>query len=315
MGQKPSRGRWNGLADFLLTVAAATIYLIVARPGHALSARLTHDGGNGNAARAALSDSLEVEDTTDHWGYAVFARRHDLSGDRILTNAAALMQAGKRFGDHAFYLGLGAHFRQQKLNTRSTEPADFLPAAGLSWHHPVFRTDIAASAKLTRATLAFLVRPGIPLEFNTEFEALYSQPYRWSANVFAFVSKYGGLILGYEPVSVRARAGLWLKPVEHLQLRSLMRLAPGSETYWEFSLSYSIQVEHSESAEPVLQAVPAETKKPTPKKPQTVPAFATLVKWGLTPVEALQYAREKDICALSAAAQAALKRHHWECRS
>jgi hypothetical protein len=315
MGNKPSRGRWNGFADFLLTIAVAAIYLVLARPGHALQARLTHDGGNGNANRAALSDSLEVEDATEHWGYTVFARRDDLSDDRTLANAAALMQAGKRFGGHAFYLGLGAHFRQQKLNARSAEPADFLPAAGLSWHHDLFRTDVAASAKMTRAALAFLVQAGIPLELNTEFEALYSQPYRWSANVFAFVSRYGGLILGYEPVSVRARAGLWLKPLEHLQLRSLMRISPGVETYWEFSLSYSIQVDHSDPAEPVLKTTPAEKKIAAPKKPQTVPAFATLVKWGLTPVEALKYAREKDICSLSASAQAALKRHHWECRS
>lgn len=315
MGQKPDRGALYGLTDFFLTIISLLLWLLIAKPSHALGARLSHDGGNGNASRAALSDSLELEDTNTDWAYNVFARRDELTGDRTLMNAAAIISAGKRLGDHNFYLGLGAHFRQQKLNARSAEPADFLPAAGFIWQHETFRTDVSASAKLTRASLAFLVTAGIPWELGSEFEALYSQPYRWSANIFAFVSRHGGLIFGYEPAAVRARAGLWLKPLANLQLRSLMRFAPGSETFWEFSLSYQFSLK-TETSEPAVKIAAPEQKKETQKKkPQQVPAFATLVKWGLTPVEALRFAREKEICNLSAPAQAALKRHHWECRS
>lgn len=315
MGQKPNRGAFSALNDFLLTLVVLLLWLLIVRPAFALSARLSHDGGNGNASRSALSDSLELEDAGTDWGYSVFARRDDLSNDRTLVNAAAIVSAGKRLGDHNFYLGLGAHFRQQKLNARSAEATDILPAAGFLWQHEAFRTDISASAKLTRASLAFLVTAGIPWELNSEFEALYSQPYRWSANIFAFVSRYGGLIFGYEPAAVRGRAGLWLKPLDNLQLRSLMRFAPGSETFWEFSLSYQFAIK-TEAAEPKIKIAAAESKKePQPKKTPHVPPFATLVKWGLTPVEALRFAREKEICNLSAPAQAALKRHRWECRA
>ncbi|MFO1469404.1 MAG: hypothetical protein U1F27_00025 [Turneriella sp.] len=61
--------------------------------------------------------------------------------------------------------------------------------------------------------------------------------------------------------------------------------------------------------------VPLETKEvKRPPKQRHAPAFATLVKWGLTPVEALRFAREKDICKLNAASQAILLKHRWECR-
>lgn len=310
MGKNPVSKRGRGLADFLLTVAVILLWLLLTKSPHALGARLTHDGGNGNATRSVQSQSLELEDGGDEWGYAVFARRDALSGDRTLTNAAAVISAGKRFGSHQFYLGLGAHFRQQKLNARTSEAGEFLPAAGLGWHHDDFRIDIAASQQMTRSALSFLMHAGIPFELSSEFEYLYSQPYRWSANVFAFVSRYGGLILGYEPQAERSRAGLWLKPMENLQLRSLARLQAGSETYWEFSLSYTFETVHEKTLPAPLKIKPAVTKK---KLPQSVPAFATLVKWGLTPVEALRYAREKNVCTLSAHAQAALARHNWEC--
>jgi hypothetical protein len=209
MGKNPLLARWRRLADFLLTVTVALLWLLPAK-SHALSARLTHDGGNANALRPALSDSLELEDGTDHWSYTVFARHDALSGDRTLTNAAVILSAGKRIGDHQFSLGLGAHFRQQKLNARTADPADFLPAAGFGWQHEAFRLDIIAAERMTRSAFSFLAHAGIPFELGTEFEYLFSQPYRWSANLFAFVSRYGGLILGYEPVSVRGRAGQWL---------------------------------------------------------------------------------------------------------
>jgi hypothetical protein len=305
----------SGLVDFFLTVTVMLLWLLLSKPGHALSARLLHDSANANATRAASSAALELEDASDSWSYTVFARRDDFAGDRTLTNAAALVSAGKRFGDHNFYLGLGAHFRQQKPSARPAEPADFMPALALAWHHSAFRTDISGSQKMTRAALAFLMNVGIPLELGSEFEYLESQPYRLSANLFAFVSRYGGLIAGYEPLAVRGRAGFWLKPLESLQLRSLMRFAPGRETYWEFSVAYAFDINHPEA--PIAPAIQTETKPEVPKnkKPKTVPAFSTLVKWGLTPVEALRFAREKDICNLSAPAQAALKKHRWECHA
>lgn len=311
MRRRP-RSAW---ADFLLTIAVISLWFLLVKPAHALSARLTHDGGNGNARRAALSDSLELEEAAEHWGYTVFARRDDFTGDRTLTNAAAIISAGKRFGDHSFYLGLGAHFRQQKLNSKPVEAPAILPAAGFAWHHHSFRAEVSASEKMTRSGLAFLIRSAIPFELNADFEYLDSQPYRFSANVFAFVSRHGGLIAGYEPVSVRGRAGLWLKPMENLQLRSLTRFAPGSETFWEFSLGFSFDTAREPAAAETLRVAAVEKEPVTAKKPKTVPAFATLVKWGLTPVEALRFAREKEICNLSAGAQAALKRHHWECRA
>lgn len=305
----------SGLVDFFLTVTVVLLWLLLSKPGHALNARLLHDSANANATRSASSAALELEDATDSWSYTVFARRDDFAGDRTLTNAAALVSAGKRFGDHNFYLGLGAHFRQQKPNARLAEAADFMPALALAWHHAAFRTDISGSQKMTRTSLAFLIHAGIPFELSSEFEYLESQPYRLSANLFAFVSRYGGLIAGYEPLAVRGRAGFWLKPLESLQLRSLMRFAPGRETYWEFSVAYSFDISHKEAAAAPAIQTEAKPEVQKNKRPKTVPAFATLVKWGLTPVEALRFAREKDICSLSAPAQAALKKHRWECHT
>jgi hypothetical protein len=291
------------------------LWLAVARPAHALTARLGYDGGNANAARAADSATLEMDHLEAHWGYAVYARRETLPRDRTLTNASAFGTAGGTLEGHSFFLGLGAHFRQQILQGRSSEIPGFLPAAAFFWRHDVFHTEIAASEKMSRAALAILFTAGIPWEISGDFEYLDSQPYRWSLNAFAFVSRYGGLIVGYEPLALRGRAGVWLSLQESLQLRSVVRFTPGLESFWEFSLQFTFDVQTvpREQAAAAVAAVQYQEKS-APLKSKTVPAFGTLVKWGLTPVEALKLTREKNICALSAASRAALKKHHWECR-
>jgi hypothetical protein len=122
------------------------------------------------------------------------------------------------------------------------------------------------------------------------------------------------LITGYEPLAQNTRAGLWFKPLEGLNARFLARLNPQNATQWELSLSYQIDSIAPAAAEKLpARAELKEDKRP--RKPRQAPAFGTLVKWGLTPVEALRFAREKDACKLTAASQAVLSKHHWECRT
>lgn len=276
--------------------------------------RVSHDTANANGARPALSESLEVDEQVSGAGFLLFMRREQIINDRTLTNAIALATANARFPGHLFQFGAGTHFRQQALANRAAEPGLFAPAVGFAWTTAAFRGEIAGAEKFLRATLSILTHIALPVEFSGDFENAFSQPVRWSANAFVHLSSHVGLITGYEPLAQRTRAGLWLKPIEGLNARFLARLNPQAETQWEFSLHYQV-----DTAAPVNTTKPAaqlETKEvKRPVKPRQAPAFATLVKWGLTPVEALRLAREKDVCKLNAASQAILLKHRWECRN
>lgn len=314
MGPKPASVKIRSLAEFFLVIVLYLLWLAAANPTHGLNARLGYDGGNANATRAADNATLEMEHLETHWGYAVYGRREALPRDRTLTNASAIGMAGGTLEGHSFFVGLGAHFKHQVIQSRSSGTPGILPAAAFFWRHDAFHTEIAASEKMTRSAMAFLFTAGIPWEIGSDFEYLDSQPYRWSVNAFAFISRYGGLIVGYEPLAFRGRVGAWFSLQDSLQLRSVVRFAPALESFWEFSLQFTFDVQtaspqHAGAAVAALQY----QEKSVPVKTKTVPAFGTLVKWGLTPVEALKLTREKNICALSANARAALKKHHWEC--
>ncbi|MBS0619698.1 MAG: hypothetical protein JSR44_16045 [Spirochaetes bacterium] len=285
----------------------------------ALEARLTHDTGNSTARQQAASESLSADEFAGAWGYRLLARREGLT-DRTLTSAAGLFGPTFALAEHRFFFGLGTHFFQQNLGARVSPAGDALPALAAAWRHSVFHFDAAASQKMTRASLSFLLRIGVPTELNSEFEYLFSQPYRWSANLFAHITRYGGLIAGYEPIAERARAGLWLKPTPDLQLRTLVRFDFSNTIHWELSLSYRFETLASPTHAPATFVAERATQErvDTPParqvRPQKAPAFATLVKWGLSPVEALKFARDKNICALSAGARTALEKHNWVCR-
>ena len=282
---------------------------------YAVSARLARDTGNGNASQNVASDSVDFESDTDVVSLAIFARRDAFSSERNVTNVMALAGAGASIEGHHFLFSLGSHYRHERLAVREILPGAFYPAVGFRWSHALFRAEVSGSEYATRTSTSFLVDVGIPLEINSEFEYLFSQPYRWVTQTYAFLSPYGGLIFGYEPLSQSARAGLWLSPIEALKLRSVARISAASETYFEFSLSYFLE----SPVNAVQVSPPVDSQKPLnprPRRlPQKVPAFATLVKWGLTPVEALRFTREKNACELSASAQASLARKNWGCRN
>lgn len=277
-------------------------------------ARIAHDTANADGARQALSQSIEIDEHRSMTGFLLFARREQILRDRTLTNALVLATANAGFPGHIFQFGLGTHFRQQALTGRMPEPGLFAPAVGLVWNNAAFRGEVSGAEKFTRATLSVLTTIGLPIEFNSEFENAFSQPFRFSANAFVHVSGYAGFIAGYEPLARQARAGLWIRPIESLAARFLARLSPQSETQWEFSLSYQAESDTATYKEPTPARVSLKEER-RQKKPRQAPAFSTLVKWGLTPVEALRFAREKDICKLSAAAQNVLSKHHWKCRT
>jgi|GEM_PF-2847761 len=277
-------------------------------------ARIAHDSANADGSRQALSESIEIDEHRSVTGFLLFARREQILRDRTLTNALALATANARFPGHTFQFGLGTHFRQQALTGRMPEPGLFAPAIGFVWNNAGFRGEISGAEKFTRATLSVLTTIGLPVEFNSEFENAFSQPFRFSANAFVHVSSHVGFIVGYEPLAGQSRAGLWIRPIESLAARFLARLSPQNETQWEFSLSYQAESGTAAHKEPAPARVSLKEER-RPKKPRQAPAFATLVKWGLTPVEALRFAREKDICKLSAAAQNVLSKHRWECRN
>lgn len=283
---------------------------------NALRARMVHDTGNASASRAAASDAAEVEQRHERIAYSIFARRDMLTGDRQLLNAQALVYAALPVEAHSFRFGLGSHYRQEKLERRVADAGSFYPAVGISWLHPVFHAEVSGSEYLTRSAVSFLLRLAVPVEFNTDFEYLFSQPYRWSANAFAFVSRHVGLIFGYEPLAVRARAGFWLAPVDSLQLRALARLGMHGDTYWEFSLGYTLASSPGAVTTETPAIRTAETKVWQKKRrlPKEVPAFGILVKWGLAPAEALKFSRDKDACALNASSRTILQRKNWGCR-
>lgn len=300
---------------FILAVAFFLPQLV-----YSLSARLQRDNGNAAARNAITGDQLEAAGSSGSIAYNLYARRDDFAGDRSLLNAAALVYSGFSVEDHRFAFGLGSHYRQEKMQRVRAGQGDFYPAVGFFWSHPQFRADLSGSEYLTRVSLSGMVDLGLPVELNSEFEYLHSQPYRWSANAFLFVSRYGGAIAGYEPLSQRVRAGLWLAPVKELRLSALTRFGTG-ETFWELALSFQVDTAGQAQGELPHHHANAgdsdeddEPKKWQRRKPKNVPAFAVLVKWGLTPVEALKFTREKDACALSERSRRLLTAKNWGCR-
>jgi hypothetical protein len=289
-----------------------------------ISARLQRDTGNASGSAPVQGDQLEAFGSSGAISYNLFARRDDFAGDRSLLNAAALVYSGFTVEEHRFGFGLGSHYRLEKLQRLPTRQGNFFPAVGFFWSHPQFRADLSGSEFLTRISLSYLFDLALPVELNSDFEYLHSQPYRWSANAFVFVSRFGGVITGYEPLSQRVRAGLWLAPAKALRLSALSRFGTG-ETFWEFALSFELDAAAPAEGEGEgeLNRYPAKTgnsekSKEPPKRqrrtPKKVPAFALLVKWGLSPVEALKFSREKDACALSESAQRVLAEKNWGCR-
>lgn len=293
----------------LIIVATATFSFKI----HSFYGLVSHDTANADGRRPALSEHIELEDYRGAVGFLAYARREQILTDRTLTNALTLAAARADFPGHSFHFGLGAHYRQLALGSRKSEPGIFSPAVGFTWSASAFRAEIAGAEVFQRAAFSYLAQLALPIEFGSDWENASSQPMRWSLNAYFHLSTHVGFIAGYEPLAAHARAGLWVSPVEGFSARCLARIHAQLGAQWEFSLSYQLE----NSASPVVQppAVPTQTSPVQTRKAKTTPAFATLVKWGLSPVEALRFVREKDVCALSAAAQSALQKHRWECRN
>lgn len=300
----------------LLFLAALLLPQLV----HSVVVRWQRDSGNADGRKKISADQLEATGASGAMAYSLYARRDAFTNEQALLNAAALAYAGVTAEEHRFGFGVGSHYRHEKWERQRTQGVLY-PALGFFWSHPRFHFSLSGSESLTKIALSGLFAIALPVEFNSEFEALESQPYRWSVNAFVFASRYGGLIAGVEPLAQRARAGFWLSPAESLRLSVLSRLS-SSETFWELALSFTFSVPEKDGELPRLHADTAEKPtatamkdEPTQKLPKRkrVPAFALLVQWGLTPTEALQFTRQKDICALSAAARQKLAAKNWIC--
>lgn len=297
---------------FWLLVASS--WLFNSSSVFALTARLGHETGVAAATGRSPAETLDLENISGPFAFTAYARRDQLGTERNLTNVFALAGVALDLEGHRFQFSLGSHYRHEKLNARQKAPGSLYPAVGFLWSHAAFRSEIAASEFATRSSQSFLLEAWLPFEVNSEFEYLDALPYRWATQIFVHLSTHGGFILGYEPLSASPRAGAWLAPVDSLTLRTVAGFARSGETYFEFSLQYSLDttnVGQSAGNEPFLPRQPLKKPRRLPKK---VPAFATLVKWGLSPVEALRFTREKDACALGATARTALARKNWGCR-
>lgn len=297
---------------FLPLLALYSLFLL--NPILGLTARIAHETGNADATRRVGAETLELQNASGPFAFNVFARRDALAADRNLTNVMALAAAAAELEGHRFQFSLGSHYRHERLTAREKKSGDFYPALGFLWSHAVFRGEVAASQFATRASGSFLLEIGLPFEFNSEFEYLHSQPYRWSTQVFAFISTYGGLIAGFEPLNDHLRFGAWLAPTQDLRISTLARFASSGETFLEFSLQYSLDVGIAGAPAATEPFVPRVQRVKQRRLPQKVPEFSTLVKWGLSPVEALRFTREKDACALSEGARKSLARKNWGCR-
>ncbi|HRP68559.1 MAG TPA: hypothetical protein PLY93_03425 [Turneriella sp.] len=276
-----------------------------------LSAQLTHQSVDAHTS----SQTLEIEKQHENYAFSFLGQRDTLPNAQRFTNAALIASSRKNFNEHQLSLGLGAHFYQQQVRNTAAQTPNFVPAFALEWRHPRFLGSVQVSQKMTHAAIALLADLFVPVEWSSSFLSLPAQPYRWSLDAYASLFAWGGIVLGYEPITAFSRAGFFVTPSATLQARALVRMRQNGEAFAEFSLGYVFEEKsHTPLVEPTKTHA-AQEKIPLRKKERVVPRFSVLVKWGLTPVEALRLSREKNICALSINAQALLKRHKWECRA
>ncbi|MBV6492596.1 MAG: hypothetical protein LDLANPLL_00591 [Turneriella sp.] len=308
---------FRGLPALILWIFALCTFFLKTQDLQAVSASFTSQQGSKTFVRR---NAAEVDESHEGYSLLLFGVRNELTPGMHTSNAAVIASAAKEFNVHRLQIGLGTHFFQQKTGSTPTTTPQILPAFGFEWRHPVFFMGIQFSERMVRAQVSFLADLFIPVEFSSGFENLPGEVNLWSFDAYAFLAKYGGVVLGYEPLQEVTRAGVWISPIENLQARALARIFSQSETYVEFSMRYSLDVFTPEerkiknTTEDVPEKVNLTNKKNNFPKNKKVPSFAILVKWGLSPVEALKLSNEKNICALSSKAQEVLKRHKWECR-
>jgi hypothetical protein len=294
-------------------IVAVGVVLMATYEISALEARMTHDAGDASGTRIASSARIAVSDLSNNWGFAMLGGREALPVDRTLTSVTAVAYRSFAIEGHHFSFGLGAQYLlENQLSHRQIE-SETMPAASFVWQHRAFKYDIIASEKFTHTSLSFLLRIGLPIEANSDFEYLYSQPYRWSTNLFIFLNRYAGVVIGFEPLADRTRVGIWIKTGKDLQLRSLARLRASEAAYWEFSLTFRLTQEKATASQPATHKQEIAQRQQI-KRPKKVPSFSVLTKWGVAPIEALQLARSKDICAASDRTKVLLAQHNWECR-
>jgi len=235
---------------------------------------------------------------------ALSSRRVALArAERLTVFSVAAAETFTR-GDHAFSPGVGALF----MVTGAGVGGESKPALSFKWDYPSFRFNLlgAENAATTNLTLAidwFALRAGADYFRTAETQLPLDIAVRpWQ--VFEFY-------IGYEPRLAHFRAGATLGWGEVVSLGATIRFAE-RESFVDFSASARLDFSKPAltDASAILPHARIERKE---KKPREMPAFATLVKWGLTPVNALKLSREKNICALDALSRAALEKHHWRC--
>ncbi len=303
------------------------LFLSTLRAIHPLSLGLDRETPSRAGKRALESSALEIKGDQEAFGF--FLRRDSGKENYAQTNALGLVHAVVKNGEQLFAFGAGVHFQHETRLNERMQNGVFSPAFAFSWTHPTFQFIFAGAERMARTSLSLLSEILLPIEWNTEYEFIDKQTPRWSFNTFVFLVSWGGLTAGFEPLTMRTRAGAWVTLADSLRLRTVVSFETTQNLLTEFSLSYTFSTEGSRPVQKRVQKERMEKdsddersesgrasskyKKKRRALPKSVPRFGLLVKWGLAPVEALKFAKTHDVCALNAASQAALARKNWRC--
>ena len=285
-----------------------------------------HDESAAGSKQSARRDEMHYEQQATHVFADVIARKDHLEKIYDGTRLNAALGYPISLSDGKLSLGGGINYqRTEAPSTLSAETA-LHPAGLLCFRNSIGYFKSLISSQFGQAELSYLTKWLLPVELHALLEYQSYLPIQFISEVFVFLGSQVGLLGGYEISGARTRLGVWVSPIENLQLKLLFRISEESTSRIEFSVR-SIIGEVQPSA-PVndSRSAPSElpTKNVSPKSihpPQsvdhlkkTVPQFAILVRWGLTPSEALALSRDHDICKLGSVAQNKLAQHNWRCR-
>ena len=188
----------------------------------------------------------------------------------------------------------------------------------------------------------------IPLEIQLQFESnLYFQSKNnWSGNIHVYQNwlQYFGTFLSYQYPKNQVSVGIWVglhnqyrittefsfvnfnKKIYELRIQFVYffrkKLPMYHPVYHTFPEKKSKQTADPSSASKYKKKKYQKAnfqkqkntnyRKRTVKKSIKVPSFSTLVKWGLSPKEAIQLVKNKNFCALKKSSQRIFLKKKWK---
>ncbi len=213
----------------------------------------------------------------------------------------------------SWQLGLGAHYRAQRIAQLNVDHSHWLPAVSAAWRNSaLLLRGQFISADLFEGEVAFLRQLLVPLEFNFSYrrDALYFDGSRFS--LLAYLHPQAGAGARYYAASEALSVMGWLRPTEHLAVRLEYHLPSALRpvTAMEFSLEYRFGSAMQRSIRmPVRSAAVLEAPLPVQHTQHKIPApeYAVMVRRGVAPIEALEIARANNVCVGSLAARRLLQ--------